>query len=123
MVIGLALVVALIYGVRWALRRVQAGRTGRTAGSGMRPVASLPLGPRGTLHLVRVGDDVILLGQADGQLAALRSYGREEAERLGMLAAPAVAVLDGDPARPEQPSGGDGLRLMLDGLRARTVRR
>jgi flagellar biosynthetic protein FliO len=143
-ILALAVVVALIYGVRWALRKAQQAKAGRAAGEGMTPIASLPLGPRGTLHLVRVGDDVLLLGQAEGQLTEIKTYERVEAERLGMLRAPGendvvehddylrdelgwsrageLSTRRGQRA-PRPAAGGQVAASLLDQLRAMTVRR
>ncbi|HZO36556.1 MAG TPA: flagellar biosynthetic protein FliO [Solirubrobacteraceae bacterium] len=126
-IFGLLLVVALIYGVRWLLHRTQAGGRPRGNSEGLRPLTSLALGSRGTLHLVRAGDEVLLLGQADGQLVSLRRYSEEEAQQRGLLNAP-------DEPSPDDaagPSGGGGARgrrtplgwrAMIEDLRARTVR-
>ena len=47
--VGLAIVVAVIYGLYWILRQVKAGREERTVGSGLTTTATVPLGPNRAL--------------------------------------------------------------------------
>jgi flagellar protein FliO/FliZ len=117
--VGLAVVLAVIYGVYWVLRQVKAGRELATGGRGLSTVASLPLGPGRAVHLVRAGHEVLLVGSAEQGVAALRVYGEQEARDAGLLADDE----DGDepPARP--PSAGAFLARALRDLIARIQRR
>lgn len=119
--LGLMLVVGLIFGLHWILRRVQESRTTRSSGTGLHPVAALPLGQRGTLHVVRAGREVVLVGVADGQIVPIRSYTEEEAQAAGLIVTPGDEPAPAGPvpqpaARPQTIGG------LLAQLRSRTVR-
>src|SRR5436305_164445 len=43
-VVGLFIVIVVIYGVTWILRQAKKGRSGRTRGKALQPIASMPLG-------------------------------------------------------------------------------
>ncbi len=62
-------------------------------------IATLNLGPNRSLHLVRVGGEIVLLGAAEHQVTPIRRYSEAEAHRAG----PARAA--GDDAR--EPRGRD----------------
>jgi flagellar protein FliO/FliZ len=53
--VGLAIVIGVIYGIYWILKQVKASREERSSGSGLAPLATLPLGPNRALHMVRAG--------------------------------------------------------------------
>lgn len=117
--IGLAVVVAVIWGVAWVLRQVKSGKEGRASGNGLASLATLPLGPNRAVHVVRVGSDVLLLGSADHQISQLARYSEDEAQRAGLL----------DLGGGERPSGGGGAAIsglgggVVDLLRSWTVRK
>jgi len=69
LVLGLGLVVALIFGLAWLLRRVQ--RTGPAGNQVIELVGSRALGPRDRLVLVQVGNEQVLLGVSPGSITAL----------------------------------------------------
>src|ERR1700742_4790961 len=48
-IFGLLVVLAVIYGLHWVLKQVKASKDGRAAGSGLSPVATLPLGSHRSL--------------------------------------------------------------------------
>jgi flagellar protein FliO/FliZ len=131
MIVGLAIVIAVIYGLSWVLRQVKAAREGQATGTGLSPLSSLPLGPNRSLHLVRVGDEVVLLGAAEKGITTIRTYGLDEAASAGLIAdpdAPAAGEPPLDPtarpARPPRPGGGTAFgTALLEVLRQRTVRR
>lgn len=83
--IGLAIVVAVIYGVYWILKQVKASREERVSGSGLTSLATLPLGPGRTLHMVRAGNEVVLVGSAEHGITPIRTYAEPEARAAGML--------------------------------------
>jgi len=82
--LGLVLVVGLIYGVTWVLRKIKR-HEGRAVGTGLESVASLPLGPGRSLALVRAGSDLVLVGVAEQQVTAIRRYTEAEARAAGLL--------------------------------------
>lgn len=114
--IGLVVVVALIYGVYWLLKKYAGSKTGRSDGQ-MVVLATTALAPNKSLHLVSVGDELVLVGAADHGVTPIRVYDMDEAEVLR-------ARLGGEPA-PLRPSNGfgGGWSGFLTELRARTVRR
>lgn len=116
-IIGLAVVVAVIYGLAWVLRKVKEGREAGVSGTGLSSVATLPLGPNRAVHVVRVGRDVLLLGSAEHQISQLARYSEEEAEQAGLLA-PIGPVA---PAAASAAPAGRG--PLMDRLRSWTVRR
>jgi len=69
LVLGLGLVVALIFGLAWLLRRVQS--TGPAGNQVIELVGSRALGPRDRLVLVQVGNEQVLLGVSPGSITAL----------------------------------------------------
>ena len=130
--VGLAVVVALIYGVYWILRQVKASREEKASGSGLTSLAALPLGPNRSLHMVRAGTDVVLIGVGEHGVTPIRTYGADEAREAGLL----DEIADDD--EPIAPAGGGGLNgartpragsdgpaagQALDALRRWTVRR
>ena len=50
-----------------------------------RPLATLPLGPNRSLHLVRAGDEVVLVGAGEHGVTPIRTYTQAEARALGLL--------------------------------------
>lgn len=84
-IVGLAIVLAVIFGLRWVLKQVKASREGRTDGSGLTAIGSLPLGSNRSLHVVRAGREVLVVGSGEQGVTAVRSYGEDEARALGLL--------------------------------------
>lgn len=122
--VGLAIVIAVIYGVYWLLRQVKSGREEQASGQGLASVATLPLGPGRSLHLVRAGGEVVLLGVTDQGVTPIRTYPEQAARTAGLLADDADAEADGrNGPVPASPSAGGALLKALDELRRRTVRR
>ena len=115
-IVGLAIVIGVIYGLYWVLKQVRASREERATGSGLRALATLPLGGNRSLQLVRAGDEVVLVGVADHGVTPIRTYREPEARALGLLA-------DEDaPAAPEPPwPRPRGFGALMGELRRRTV--
>ncbi len=74
--VALALVVALIIGLGWLLRRVGSG----TGGAGIRVVATLAVGVKERLVVVAVGEQQMLIGVTAQQITALATLDRPLAE-------------------------------------------
>src|ERR671939_234591 len=70
--VGLAIVLAVIYGLYWVLKQVKASREERASGSGLSSVATLPLGPNRSVHLVRSGRDYVLVGASENGVTPIR---------------------------------------------------
>jgi flagellar protein FliO/FliZ len=114
-IVGLAIVLAVIYGVAWVLKQVKASKEERLRGSGLESAAVVPLGPNRALHLVRAGRELVLVGVAEHGVTPIRTYSEEEALELGII------------GEDDDELGGDvpraGAVRWLDRLRDRTVRR
>ncbi|HEU4976377.1 MAG TPA: flagellar biosynthetic protein FliO [Baekduia sp.] len=122
--IGLAVVVAVIYGLTWVLRQLKASKEERGHGFGLATEASMPLGPGRSVHLIRAGRELVLVGSAEQGVVPIRTYTEDEARALGLLAPPELEAGDG----PSGGSGAAGDRVrraigdVLERLRERTAR-
>lgn len=67
--LGLGVVLALIWGAAWLLRRLNVGAP--SAGSAIRVLATQALGQRERIVLVEVADQWLVLGVAPGRVTAL----------------------------------------------------
>src|SRR5947209_10395909 len=72
--VGLAIVLAVIYGLYWVLKQVKSGRSEKASGSGLSSVSTLPLGTNRSLQVVRAGSDFVLLGVCEHGVTAIRTY-------------------------------------------------
>ena len=70
--LSLALVIALLVGALWVIRRMNG--VGTAVGGQMRVVSSMGLGQRERAVLVNVGGQHILLGVAPGRVATLHVF-------------------------------------------------
>lgn len=127
-IVGLVVVIGVIYGVTWILKSVKKAREAQSSGTALESLATLPLGPSRSLHLVRAGDVVVLLGVGEAGVTPIRTYHEQEAQALGLFAAE-------PPARPAAltglsgqvlpalvtPAAGGRVGRIVDGLRRRTV--
>ena len=123
MVVGLAVVLAVIYGLSWVVKQVKASREGQASGSALAAVASLPLGPNRSVHLVRVGSDLVLLGAAERGVTPIRAYAEHEAIAAGLLDEDVVVAAAPARVLPALPAAGGTSGSLIAGLRRRTVRR
>jgi flagellar protein FliO/FliZ len=113
-VIGLVIVVALIYGVAWVLKRVKRRGGGGASGNGLTQLASLPLGAGRSIALIRAGKEVVLVGIAEHGVTPIRTY--TEAEVIaGGIDPPEDQIPDHEPVDDRSPG-------MLHLLRRLTVR-
>lgn len=117
-IVGLAVVLAVIYGLHWVLKQVKASKDERASGEGLAPLATLPLGGNRSLALVRAGREVVLVGIGEGSVTPIRTYGEDEARELGL-------VVDVPPAEPAATAAattaGHWWSTMVGELRRRTV--
>ena len=117
-IVGLAVVLGVIYGLHWVLKQVKNSKDTANAGESLETVASLHLGTNRSLHLVRVGSEIVLLGAAESAITPIRRYTESEAHALGLLEPPSFTLTtleaDIDPA-PVAPKG------FVDILRSKTV--
>jgi flagellar protein FliO/FliZ len=97
-IVGLAIVIGVIYGVAWVLRQVKASKQPRATGSGLATLASVPLGPNRSVHLVRAGCDLVLLGVAEQAVVPIRTYTEDEARAAGLIDDDGMLILSDDDA-------------------------
>jgi flagellar protein FliO/FliZ len=127
-IVGLAIVLAVIFGLRWVMKQYKSGREKKAAGTGLAQVATLPLGSNRSLHVVRAGREVLVVGSGEHGVTPVRSYSEEEARALGLLETeedPPLKMASDGPTKSRAagpPSAGDLGRRALDQLRSWTVR-
>lgn len=133
-IIGLLIVCAIIYGLYWILRQVKKAREEQASGSGLHSLASLPLGPNRSLHMIRAGRDIVLVGVAEHGVQPIRSYSHEEAFEAGLIDEDGDATGGSNGGGPTLPLGkgakaagfsspGAAIGGALHKLRERTVRK
>jgi flagellar protein FliO/FliZ len=121
--IGLAVVVAVIYGLTWVLKQMKSSKEERHHGIGLSTEASMPLGPGRSVHLIRAGRELVLVGSAEQGIVPIRTYTEDEARELGLLAGDLASEADGfaattKPAEKVKVAFSD----VLERLRERTAR-
>jgi flagellar protein FliO/FliZ len=87
-IVGLAIVIAVIWGLAWILRQVKTNRDGsdsHQSSAGLASVAALTLGSGRSVHLVRAGSDYVLLGSTEHGVAPIHRYTEEQARDAGLL--------------------------------------
>ncbi|MDQ3740883.1 MAG: flagellar biosynthetic protein FliO [Actinomycetota bacterium] len=123
--VGLAVVVAVIYGLYWVLRQVKSSREERSVGRGLASQAVVPLGPGRSLHLVRAGTELVLLGVAEHGVTPIRTYSEQEATDAGLIGGDEDEDLQPMPeaGRRRHPSGAMTIGDLIDRIRLKTVRK
>ncbi len=120
MMAGLAIVLAVIYAVYWLLKTYGKAKRDSSADGRLTLLGTTTLAPNRALHLVRIGEEVILVGSAEQSVTAIRVYDANALRRAGVDVDGALA--DGGPSqagvRPAnaRPAG------LLDALRRMTAR-
>jgi flagellar protein FliO/FliZ len=92
-IVGLAIVLGVIWGLSWILRQVKSRRDPRVAATGLTSVSALSLSSGRSVHLVRAGNDYLLLGSAEHGLMPIHRYTEQQALEAGLLS----------PEEPVQP--------------------
>ena len=92
MAFGLAVVIALLFACLWAIKRLSAPR-GSAAGA-IKVLGAVAVGPRERVVLVELGDKVLVLGVAPGQVRTLHVMGAEELPTSASSAGPASGMKD-----------------------------
>jgi flagellar protein FliO/FliZ len=90
MSLSLALVLALLFGTLWLMRRLRIGQSG--AGGVVRVIASAAVGPRENVVVVEIGDEWLVLGVAPGNVRLLQTRPRGKAEAADGTAPAAFAA-------------------------------
>jgi flagellar protein FliO/FliZ len=127
---GLVVVIGLIALIWYVMKRYQRSKFPAleergTAGGLIDVVTTTPLGPSRSLHLVRVGDELVLVGSTDHNVTPLARIGADEASALVDATTPPPppdrrGFGSTRPRRPAAPAPGDSL---VDRLRDLTTRR
>ena len=65
------------------LKNIKASKESTAAGEGLETLATLPLGRNKSLHLVRAGREIVLLGTAEQAIAPIRRYSEVGGPRAG----------------------------------------
>jgi flagellar protein FliO/FliZ len=125
-IVGLAIVIAVIWGLAWILRQVKSGREGgrdsHQPSAGLASVAALTLGTGRSVHLVRAGSDYVLLGSTEHGVAPIHRYTEQQARDAGLLGD--GEMLDEQPATPPRPGLlGAATHVLLGGRGAPKVQR
>lgn len=84
-IVGLAVVLGVIFGLHWILKQVKVSREQRSTGGGLDTLSTLQLGPGRSLHLIRSGSEIVLVGSAEQGVTKIRVYSEDEARTLGLL--------------------------------------
>jgi flagellar protein FliO/FliZ len=125
-IVGLAIVLAVIWGLAWILKQVKASRDPQTAGAGLATVAALTLGSGRSVHLVRAGSDYVLLGATEHGVAPIHRYTEQQAREAGLLEPEEwdhSPVAGGHSARPDPMRMPSQSFPLLERMRELTVRR
>jgi flagellar protein FliO/FliZ len=115
-IVGLAIVIGVIYGLYWILKQVKASREESASGEGLQTLATLPLGTNRSIHLVRAGHEIVLVGAGEHGVTPIRTYSEAEARALGLI--PADEDVFEATVADEKPRKGGSL---LESLRRLTV--
>jgi flagellar protein FliO/FliZ len=113
-IVGLAIVLAVVYGLYWLLKSTAKSRAAQSD-ERIAVVATTTLAPNRALHLIRSGDELILIGATEQSVTPIRVYSADEARAMDIELA-AAAQLAQSPGGPPAPSG------MIEALRRRTAR-
>jgi flagellar protein FliO/FliZ len=84
-IVGLAIVIAVIWGLAWILKQVKAGKDPSVSSAGLASIAALTLGSGRAVHLVRAGSDYVLVGATEHGVAPIHRYTEEEAREAGIF--------------------------------------
>jgi flagellar biosynthetic protein FliO len=116
-VLGLILVVLVIGALYAGMKRAQRGKLpgGRASGS-VKVVETTQLGPGRNLHVVHIGDRVLLVGATDHGITLLQGYDREEATMEGLLEEREADLALLPAIREVQP------KSFVESLREKTIR-
>ena len=115
-IVGLAIVLGVIYGLHWVLKQVKTNKDeADESGDSLETIATLNLGPNRSLHLVRVGGEIVLLGAAEHQITPIRRYSEAEATALGLLEPPAMTLASLEAESSAPPKG------LMNLIRAKAV--
>jgi flagellar protein FliO/FliZ len=84
-VVGLAIVIAVIWGLSWILRQVKSGRDPQVSSAGLASISALTLSTGRSVHLVRAGNEYVLLASAEHGVVPIHRYSEDQAREAGLL--------------------------------------
>jgi flagellar protein FliO/FliZ len=113
-IVGLAIVIAVIYGIAWIMKQAKKSKV-RPTGHGLSHVANLPLGSGRSVAVVRAGREILVVGVAENGVTPIRSYSEAEAIALGIEVPP-------EESRNTDPVVEKSFGRVLDNLRRMTAR-
>jgi flagellar protein FliO/FliZ len=90
-IVGLAIVIAVIWGLTWILRQVKSAKEGGARGvgaGGLQSVAQIALSSGRSVHLVRAGNDYVLVGSSEQGVVGIHRYSEQQAREAGLLSGP-----------------------------------
>ena len=100
------------------LRQVKTSKQAGAEGAGLETLATLPLGTGRSLHLVRAGGEIVLVGAGEHGVTPIRTYTEAEARSLGLIDADGSTI---EAAVPEVFGKETRRGRFIDELRKRTV--
>lgn len=87
-IVGLAIVIAVIWGLTWILRQVKSSKEGGPRGvgaGGLASVGQVTLSSGRSVHLVRAGNDYVLVGSSEQGVVPIHRYSEQQAREAGLL--------------------------------------
>ncbi len=96
--VALAVVLGLALTAGWALKRVNLRRFAAARGTNVRLIETVSIGHRRAVSLVRIGDQVLVVGQGEHELCHLATL------PASVLAEPPAAAAGAAPAEVRTPS-------------------
>ena len=115
-IVGLAIVLAVVYGLYWLLKSAARAKSGHSDDR-IEVVATTTLAQGRTLHLIRAGDELILVGATEHAVTPIRVYSADEAEQMELAVATPIQLPRATESRSFATIGG-----ALELIRQRTVR-
>lgn len=81
-ILGLGFIIALVYGLKWLVKRKGGFGSVLAASDVLKLEASLALGPGRAIHVVRVGEDFMLIGASEHAITRLGRIDQVTTQRL-----------------------------------------
>ena len=122
MLVGLAIVLGVIYVIYRLMKRSAANKEAEPlrGDDWMTVLASTPLAQSRSIHLVRVGDEVVLVGTGEQGVTPIRVYTAEEARRLRIEPPEQLAPFHARPSADTERPG--FFEALIDSIKKMTAR-
>ena len=118
-IVGLAIVLGVIYGLHWLLKSSRSGRKS-DRNDLVEVIATTPLAQNRSIHLVRAGDELLLVGAAESGVTPLRVYAAGEPLTAALEAGAPPPVLELPPPAVEAAPPARGLMPKIKSWTVRT---